>query len=93
MAKWQASKGDVSPRKGYIPEIEIEICWCPLGEWCDSEHEEETKMYEATVTMKVYGLSDNYEQEIHQLLDSLALVETKQVWDNVDWIISEVETE
>ena len=22
MAKWQASKGDVSPRKGYIPEIE-----------------------------------------------------------------------
>jgi hypothetical protein len=24
MAKWQASKGDVSPRKGYIPEIEDE---------------------------------------------------------------------
>jgi len=24
MAKWQASKSDVSPRKGYIPEIEIE---------------------------------------------------------------------
>lgn len=24
MARWQASKGDVSPRKGYIPEIEDE---------------------------------------------------------------------
>lgn len=24
MAKWQASKGDVSPRKGYIPEIELD---------------------------------------------------------------------
>jgi len=22
MGKWQASKSDVSPRKGYIPEIE-----------------------------------------------------------------------
>jgi hypothetical protein len=24
MAKWQASKADMSPRKGYIPEIEID---------------------------------------------------------------------
>jgi len=24
MAKWQASKSDMSPRKGYIPEIEID---------------------------------------------------------------------
>ena len=24
MAKWQASKSDMSPRKGYIPEIELD---------------------------------------------------------------------
>ena len=24
MAKWQASKADMSPRKNYIPEIELE---------------------------------------------------------------------
>ena len=29
MAKWQASKSDMSPRKGYIPEIELdEITVC-----------------------------------------------------------------
>lgn len=41
MAKWQASKSDLSPRKGYVPKVEPELCWCPLGEWCDSEHDEE----------------------------------------------------
>ena len=32
MAKWQASKGDVSPRKGYIPEAELDTeCNCECG--------------------------------------------------------------
>jgi hypothetical protein len=39
MAKWQASKSDMSPRKGYIPEIkESIICYCPNGEFCDVEN-------------------------------------------------------
>jgi hypothetical protein len=38
MAKWQASKADMSPRKGYMPEIEEPIiCYCPKGVWCDTE--------------------------------------------------------
>jgi hypothetical protein len=37
MAKWQASKSDVSPRKGYIPAIELDldhdpISWSELSE-------------------------------------------------------------
>jgi len=35
MAKWQASKSDVSPRKGYIPEIEDD-CDCDFDCDCDT---------------------------------------------------------
>jgi hypothetical protein len=45
MAKWQASKSDMSPRKGYIPEVEEPIiCYCPNGVFCDlEEHDDETE--------------------------------------------------
>jgi len=46
-------------------------------------------MYKGTVTIEVYGLSNNFRDELETLLDSLALVPTEHHWDNVDWVVLE----
>ena len=47
--------------------------------------------YQATVMFRVYGLSEEYEAELHDLIDRLAEIPTKKVWDEVEWVVTELD--
>lgn len=59
----------------------------------DKQRDREMKMYYATVGFTVDSISatdfDNVQEQLNNLIDQLATVETDLHWDEVDWVITE----
>ena len=58
------------------------------------ENFEDANRFKATVSFTVYGIRAGTEieaeEQLHNLIDQLATVETDLNWDEVDWTLNEL---